>query len=157
MMPRSANHEKTLKLQLGNGSMPEYTPIFFYGLFMDPKLLEAKGLHPVNVRQAVLDGFSLRVSKRAFLVPEASARVYGMVMSLLPEEISALYSDPSVVEYQPSIVKVHVLGESSEEAICYNLTMSHGDAQDARSDYLDQLRAIARRVGLPSEYIRQLN
>lgn len=137
--------------------MPEYQTVFFYGLFMDPKALEGKNLHPVNVRQAFLDGFSLRVGRRAFLVPDPSGRVYGMVMSLPARELDGLYADPTLNEYRPARFEVQIVGAGLVYAVCYNLKPSPENADHSNVDYVDQLRAAARRVGLPEDYVRLLH
>lgn len=39
--------------------------VFFYGLFMDAQMLRERGLQPQAERRARLDGFALRIGKRA--------------------------------------------------------------------------------------------
>jgi hypothetical protein len=56
--------------------------VFFYGLFMDHTLLEAKGFAPADVELGSITGHSLRIGRRATLVPESGGRVYGAVMTL---------------------------------------------------------------------------
>lgn len=54
--------------------MPERrVNVFFYGLFMDQQLLEAKGVYPTDIRAAVLEGYALRIGARAALVPTSGA------------------------------------------------------------------------------------
>lgn len=60
--------------------------VFSYGLFMDQDVLRAKGLAPEGAELASVSGFALRIGRRAALVPQAPARVYGVVMSLTLEE-----------------------------------------------------------------------
>ena len=44
--------------------MAEQVRVFFYGLFMDPDALEAKGLRRLDVRRAPVDSFELRLAER---------------------------------------------------------------------------------------------
>jgi len=78
--------------------------VFFYGLFMDPDMLRAKGLHPMNGRQARVSGMALRIGRRATLVPDPNKTVYGFVFGLPHQEIDQLYQEPSVAMYRPEAV-----------------------------------------------------
>lgn len=79
--------------------MAEHVTVFFYGLFMDPDALEAKGLRPSQVRQAYVNHFKLTLGARVTLVPEVDGRVHGMIMRLSHAEVDELYSEPSVSAY----------------------------------------------------------
>ena len=94
--------------------MAEQVTVFFYGLFIDPDALEAKGLRRLDVRRAPVDGFELRLAERATLVSVKEGRVHGMIMRLTHTEIDQLYSEPSVLEYRPEPVLVE-LGDGSAE------------------------------------------
>ena len=50
---------------------------FFYGLFMDEELLRGKGLEPEGGEIAAIDGFALRIGRRAALVPSRVRRSTG--------------------------------------------------------------------------------
>ena len=76
--------------------------VFFYGLFMDERLLRDKGLTPRHAELASVDGLALRIGRRATLVPASGGRVHGVVMSLMLDEVDRLYSEPSVRESVPS-------------------------------------------------------
>ena len=95
--------------------------VFFYGLFMDPELLRAKGLAPEGAEVASVPGMALRIGRRAALVAEPSARAYGVLMSLTLDELDRLYADPSVRSYRPEAVLVHLDGGGVVAALCYNL------------------------------------
>lgn len=45
--------------------MSRRVAVFFYGLFMDAGALRQKGVDPVGLRRARVDGFSLRIGQRA--------------------------------------------------------------------------------------------
>jgi hypothetical protein len=79
--------------------------IFFYGLFMDADALHAKGLNPVNVRQAQVKGMVLHIGKRATLAESPASTDYGIIMGLAHAEIEKLYPDPSVLMYRLEAVR----------------------------------------------------
>ena len=82
-----------------NRAVAEQVTVFFYALFMDPEMLEARGFRPTNMSRAYVDGFALKLGARATLAPSHEARVYGTTMALTHAEIDRLYSEPSVSAY----------------------------------------------------------
>ena len=47
--------------------------IFFYGLFMEQRLLTEKGLHPEVIGPAVLQGYRIHIGERATLLRSPGA------------------------------------------------------------------------------------
>jgi hypothetical protein len=137
-------------------SIPERrVDVFFYGLFMDQQLLEAKGVHPTDIRAAVLEGFALRIGARAALVPTPGTRVHGLLMRLSHAEMEKLYSEDSVRAYRPEPVLVRVHDGEAVAALCYNLP--EPPSPDERNvEYATKLRALARQIGLPAEYVASI-
>ena len=129
--------------------------VFFYGLFMDAELLRSKGLRPEGGELASVVGVALRVGQRAALVPEAGARVHGLVFSLTLSELERLYADPSVQAYVPQPVLAELAGGGVIAALCYNLPRPPA-ATERNPEYLAKLRALGQRVGLPAEYVASL-
>jgi Gamma-glutamyl cyclotransferase, AIG2-like len=129
--------------------------VFFYGLFMDADLLRAKGTHPLNVRPACVPGFALRIGQRATLLRSPDARAYGIVMELTHAEIEQLYSEPSVRAYRPEAVLAELTDGSRVPALCFNLLVPPGP-EEANSEYAAKLRDLARRLGLPSNYVESI-
>jgi Gamma-glutamyl cyclotransferase, AIG2-like len=125
--------------------------VFFYGLFMDADILRAKGLHPTNGRQACVSGMTLRIGRRATLVPDPAKSVYGFVFGLSHEEIERLYEEPSVAEYRPEAVIAQLADRSYIPALCFNLPQANETAV-ANPEYAAKLRVVANRLGLPAEY-----
>ena len=126
--------------------------VFFYGLFMDADLLRTKGAHPVNIRPACVTGFALRIGQRATLVRIPDACAYGIVMELTHTEIDQLYAEASVGAYRPEAVQADLTDGSHIPALCFNLVVPPGP-EDANSEYAARLRDLARRLGLPSNYV----
>jgi len=129
--------------------------VFFYGLFMDAEILRAKGVHPINPRQACVRGFALRIGQRATLVPDPEARVYGVLMQLSHDEIERLYSEPSVRVYRPEAVLAELGNAVQIPALCFNLPVPPQPGE-ANEEYAQKLRDVARRVGLPAGYVDQI-
>ena len=129
--------------------------VFFYGLFMDESLLQAKGLQPTNLRKASVQGFELKVGSRASLVPASAGRVYGIVASLSHSEVEQLYSDPSVRAYRPEALLARLSNEEVSAVLCFNL-VEPPSADERNPEYASKLRALAAKLGFPAEYIASI-
>ena len=126
--------------------------VFFYGLFMDETLLQAKGIVSPNLRVASVPGFQLRIGARATLVPAPSGRVFGLVASLAHNELERLYSEPSVQAYKPEAVLAYLINGETIAALCYNL-VEPPSSDEHSVDYASKLRALAKRLNFPSDYV----
>jgi len=125
--------------------------VFFYGLFMDESLLASKGIEPALATTGYVDGYRLRIGKRATLVPEQGNRAYGVLMMIGREDATGLYSDETVADYVPEPVSVSLPSGDSEPAICYNLPPSK--LEGANSAYAESLLLLAKRLGFPEDYL----
>jgi hypothetical protein len=94
---------------------------FFYGLFMDESLLASKGVIPSKATVGYVDGYGLRLGRRATLVSDDANRAYGVLMTLRADDVRALYSDESVADYVSESVSVVLPDGTVESAVCYNL------------------------------------
>ncbi len=129
--------------------------VFFYGLFMDTDLLRQRGVHPANVRRGSLPGFSLRIGKRATLVPHSEGRVFGLVMDLSHDEIDRLYAEASVRVYRPEAVGCELEDGSQVPVLCFNLPEAPSP-DERNSEYAERLRELARRLELPAAYVDEI-
>ena len=136
--------------------MAQQVRVFFYGLFMDPEALEAKGFRPANVTRAYVEGYQLRLVQRATLVPVSEGQVHGTVMRLTHDEIDRLYSEPSVSAYRPEPVLARLPDGSTEPALCFNLPDAPAD-HAGNPEYAAALRVVAQKIGLPDEYVARLS
>ena len=128
--------------------------IFFYGLFMDLKLLEKNGLHPSNPRQAYLQDYALKIGSRASLLPTPGASAYGLVITVDAAAISALYSEVSVADYVPEPVEV-VTGEGEKvAATCYNLPAHLLSGTNVA--YAQSLYKLAVALQFPKTYLARI-
>ena len=128
--------------------------VFFYGLFMDESLLASKGIVASAACAGYVDGYRLRIGKRATLVPEPGSRAYGVLMTLGSDDTTELYSDASVADYAPESVSVTLPGGVVKSATCYNLPVSALDGANAA--YADSLLRLASKLGFPKEYLDQI-
>ena len=130
-------------------------PVFFYGLFMDADALRSRGAHPANVRLATVPGYTIRIGNRATLVREPSSSAYGVLIDLPRDEIDALYSGPGLEAYRAEPVVAEGPDGVKTPALCFNL-VTPPSPDEASREYAEQLRELARRVGLPADYIERI-
>ena len=129
--------------------------VFFYGLFMDEALLQAKGITSPNLRVAFVQGFQLRIGNRATLVPIPSERVFGVVASLTHRELEQLYSEPSLQAYKPEAILAHLLNGESMAVLCFNLVESPSD-DEHNPQYAAKLRTLAAQLQFPPDYVSSI-
>lgn len=130
------------------------TAVFFYGLFMDEQLLVSKGFEPSGATVAHVDGYALRIGKRASLAPQGTARSYGVLMTMRVADLQALYSGEGLSDYVPETVQAVKPDGTRVPALCYNLPEDRLGATSA--DYAKSLHALARKLGLPEAYLRHI-
>ncbi len=128
--------------------------VFFYGLFMDEALLRAKGMNPSKPILAFVDGFGLRIGERATLIKSSDERVYGSIMSVSNYDLNMLYGDESVADYIPENITAITEKNESIDAISYNLPLEKLSGQNKQ--YAESLAIVAKKVGLPPEYISEI-
>src|SRR5215212_360229 len=129
--------------------------VFFYGLFMDESLLREKGLSPEGRRAACVENFRLVIGGRATLVPSAGGAAHGVLFSLTPGEVDALYSEDSVSAYRPEAVCAQLADGTVVPALCFNLP-APPDARERNPRYASKLRELAARLGLPEDYVSSI-
>lgn len=129
---------------------------FFYGLFMDADILGERQVAAVNPRRAYVEGYALRIGRRATLLPSAGARAYGMVFALTHDELERLYGAPGLEDYRPEAVVAHTLDGGTLPALCYNLRQAPAP-EEANADYADRLRTALARLGFPPDYIASVS
>ena len=128
--------------------------VFFYGLFMDERLLATKGVKPTNISVGFVDGYRLSIGERATLVRHPGDRAYGAMMDIDPDEATHLYAEDSVADYLPEAVTVELTDGTQVEATCYNLPSAK--VTGTNKDYAESLLKVANRLGLPDSYIDQI-
>lgn len=132
----------------------EVLRVFFYGLFMDEALLADKGIRPSETAVGFVEGFTLRIGRRATLERQPGSRAYGVLITIAATEAAALYAEPSVADYRPEPVTVTLLDGGEVEAISY--TLPQGADAGANKDYAAALLQVAQRLGLPESYCAEI-
>ena len=128
---------------------------FFYGLFMDPRVLKKSDIQSVNPRQAYAEGYGLVIGNRATLVSAPGQRSYGMLLSVTHVELNKLYSAAGLEEYRPEAITVNLMGVRTLPAMCYNL-LSPPKPDEANPEYATMLREVLFRLEFPTEYIESI-
>jgi hypothetical protein len=76
-------------------------------------------------------------------------------MELTHDEIERLYSEASVRAYRPEAVLCELVDGSRVPALCFNLVVPPAP-EEVNSEYAAKLRDLARRLGLPSDYVESI-
>ena len=122
---------------------------------MDESLLRSKGVTHPDLRPAALNGYQLRIGNRATLIPVEGGIVYGLVASLSHDKVEQLYSEPSVQDYKPEAVLVHLSDGNRLPALCFNLPEPPSE-EERNAEYAAKLRELARRLNFPDEYVQSI-
>ena len=128
--------------------------VFFYGLFMDGAVLEAKGVSSPGGRLCVVRDWALRIGNRATLVPVPGRTVHGVLMSLPLPDLDRLYAEASVRMYRPVAVLVEAHG-TIVPALAYVLPEPPAP-EERNPEYAAKLRDLAERLELPAEYTQSI-
>jgi hypothetical protein len=129
--------------------------VFFYGLFMDPVVLQAKGISAPSRQLGVVRDWALRIGQRATLVPAPGGSVHGVLMSLPLPDLDRLYAEASVQMYRPVAVLVERTDNRAIPAVTYVLP-EPPSRQERNPEYAAKLRALAERLGLPANYTESI-
>lgn len=133
------------------GANDDYIRVFFYGLFMDKRLLLEQGFAPLSPEIARVDGYGLRIGARATLVEARDETVHGMLMSLPQKQLQSLYRGPGLDDYSPQPLTALLPNGQRIAAISYLIADQKLDQH--KRDYARQLAKLARELELPSAYV----
>ena len=130
--------------------------VFFYGSFMSPEVLARADVHSTDRQKARLDGWELKITSRATVVPAPGGAVYGIVARLTHPEIDTLYRKDwfGFGPYGPEAVQVTTVGGDSVPALCY-VAWQLADGKPG-PEYIEKMVAVARDHAFPEEYVRRI-
>lgn len=69
--------------------------------------------------------------------------------------LTILYSEPSVKAYRPEPVLARLTDGTAEPALCFNLP-AEPEQTAGNPEYAAALQAVARKLGLPEDYVKGL-
>src|SRR6185437_6114082 len=95
------------------------------------------------------------IQGRASRQRAAGCPAYGVLMDLPRHEIDALYSGPGLEAYRPEPVVAEGPNGERTSALCFNL-VTPPSPEETNREYADKLRDLARRLGLPRDYIERI-
>lgn len=131
--------------------------VFFYGLFMDPLLLQQQGFAPEQVQLARLDGYQLKIGARATLVANAKSCAWGTLMQLSKAQLQQLYRGDGVQDYRPINVEPHLVAGPSHGGIsAQTYVLAESQLAGSNSEYAAKLAAVAHRLKLPETYVEEI-
>lgn len=130
-----------------NNSENRSINVFFYGLYMDPDLLKAKGVEPRSPRKAVAKGYRLRVGKMATLVREPDAEAHGIMYQLTHDEVDKLYWGAGLNMYVAEALMIEVEGGEYAAALCCNLLVPPSK-EETNSEYVSKLMRCMDKLGV---------
>lgn len=122
--------------------------VFFYGLFMDERVLREKGIQPKASRKAVVHGHQLKIGRRAMLIARPSSKAFGMVHTLTEREIKSLYAEPGLDMYHPETVVATFEDGSRSSLTTFNVQMTTAD-EETNFEYAAKLRSVLEHLGFP--------
>jgi hypothetical protein len=99
---------------------------------------------------------ALQIGRRATLIPATDKRVFVVVMALSHAEVDRLYATPSVAAYRPEAGSRPTRGRIEH---CRPVLQSSAldEPITANPEYAAKLRVVAARLGLPAEYLSEIN
>ena len=131
--------------------------VFFYGSYMNRAVLREVDLVPTRFEAARLDGYDIRISPRANLIPSSERCVYGVIVEATHAELDRLYSHARDVlgeTYLPHPVLAQTVTGAWLAALCYIAPFM--ETRPPESAYLDRILQPAREFGFPSWYVNHL-
>lgn len=130
---------------------------FFYGSYINFKVLKEVDLIPQKWEVAILHGYDIQIQPLANIFPSARHYVYGILTMATHAELKRLYNHAEHVLggiYLPEAVMVSTLNDQWVTALCY---ISH-DMKPAPPavDYVDRIVKPAREYNFPDAYVSKL-
>jgi hypothetical protein len=128
-------------------------PVFFYGSFIRPEVLEKAGVTSRSLDIAELQNYDIFVGAHADIYAAPGHSVYGVLAQVTHEELDRLYSADGIGLFLPEAVIVDA-DSVKIPALCYIPPERQRGA--ANPEYLTKLIEAAERHGFPAAYIARL-
>ncbi len=131
--------------------------VFFYGSYMNRRVLAEVGLEPEEVEVARVAGWDIQIHPRANLVRSETRSVHGILARATHDELDRLYTHARDVlgeVYRPEAVLAETRRGTHRAALCY--VCAEMAPAPAEADYVDRIVDAACEHGLPPDYVAQL-
>ena len=137
--------------------MKPRVPYFSYGSNMASAGMEERCAAPAILGVATVPGYRFRIAKRGYatMVPDPGSVVYGLLWSLTDADLAALdqYEGVPAGHYARTTIPVLVRGKPLEAQVYLAADPAPGRP---RRGYLETIIQATRQLGLPPEYIADL-
>jgi hypothetical protein len=131
--------------------------VFFYGSYMNRRVLAEVGLEPEEDEVARVAGWDIVIRPRANLVHAETATVHGVLTRATHDELTRLYAHARDVLgelYLPEPVVAETRRGTWRPALCYVCPQMVPRPADAA--YLERIIDAAVEHGLPAHYVSRL-
>ena len=125
--------------------------VFYYGLYMDPDVLQQKGVEARNPRICRLENCELRVGNKATLLRSPGKFANGILYSHTHAEIDSLYRGTGLTEYAAEAVLIKI-GDEYIAALCCNL-IEPPRSDESNPEYEEKLISVMKKLGVPENTI----
>jgi len=130
---------------------------FFYGSYLNLKVLKEVDILPDQVEVARLNGYDIYINPLANLIRSDQHSVYGILATATHAELSRLYDHAEHIlggVYLPEAVLAETLEGAWIPALCYIAPSL--DPAPATNDYIDRIVSPGKELGFPTWYIERL-
>ena len=128
--------------------------VFFYGSFINLRVLQQVDYAPNSTEIAKLSGFEIVIAPLANLARSDNACVYGILTTATHDELGRLYTyarDGLGETYRPEAVLTQTADKRWCPALCY---VAHEMAPtQADPEYVERIAKPARKFGFPGWYV----
>ncbi|MES9857265.1 MAG: gamma-glutamylcyclotransferase family protein [Sedimenticola sp.] len=131
--------------------------VFFYGSFMNEKVLSKAGVSPRNLRAAKLSDYSIVISPRATIKPNPDGILYGLVGRLSHAELDKIYAKDwfGFGAYVPEAVILEVDSTIQIPALCY---ICWGmEPAPTTEEYISLMLEVGEQYKFPASYLHEIS
>lgn len=128
--------------------MDRLVDIFFYGLYMDPGLLEERDVYPRHPRLASIKDHQLCIGNYSTILRHPGERAYGVVYSLTHNEIIKLYPDTAQTLYGAEALMTELRDGTCIAAVSWILLRPPAP-NEKNPDLVNKMTDAMAKLGLP--------
>ena len=137
--------------------MQQRVPYFAYGSNMASSGMQERCASPAMLGIVAVPGYRFRIANRGYatMVPDPGSVVYGLLWSLTDDDLMALdqYEGVPAGDYLRTRIEVSFRGDPLEAQVYLAADPAPGKP---RRGYLETILQAARELGLPPEYVAEV-